>query len=86
MWGSGDIAPQFLILPLDTGEQPDSLHGRPTTGERVPSTWRIEGWVNHRLTVTLDRRNVSCSCQQQQYNSLAVEPTHQSLNKKSVNC
>jgi len=36
MSGSGGIAPQFLILPLDTGEQLDTLHGRTTPGERAP--------------------------------------------------
>jgi hypothetical protein len=85
MWGSGVIAPQFLILPLDTGEQPGSLHDRSTPGKRTPSTWWIEGWVDHRLTVTLDGRNVSWPCRQQQYNSLAVKPTLQSPHQKSAN-
>jgi len=43
MWGSGGTAAQLLILPLGTGEQPDSLHGRPTPGEKARSTWCIEG-------------------------------------------
>jgi hypothetical protein len=85
MWGSGRIAPQFLILPLDAGEQPDSHHGRSTPGVRAPSTWWIEGWVDHRLTVTLDRRDISYPSQQQQYNSLAVKPTLQSLHQKPMN-
>lgn len=39
MWGSRGIAPQFLILPLDAGQQPNSLHGRSTPSKRAPSTW-----------------------------------------------
>ena len=76
MWGSGVTVPQYLILPLDTGQPPDLLNGRHnrTTCERDPSTRRIEGWVDHRLTVTLDRTNVSCSCQQQQYDSWLSSP------------
>jgi hypothetical protein len=64
--------------------QPDSLHGRSIIGGRVPNTWWIEGWVDHTLTVTLGRRNVTCPCQQQQCNSLAVQPTLQSLTQQSV--
>jgi len=50
---SGGVAPQFPILPLDTSEQPGSLHGRSTSGVRAPSKRWIEGWVYHSLTVTL---------------------------------
>jgi hypothetical protein len=51
-WGTGGIAPPFLISALDGGECSASHPGRFTPGERAPGTHWIGGWVG--LRVDLD--------------------------------
>jgi hypothetical protein len=47
-WGSGGIAPPFLTLALDGGEQSASQPGHFTPRERMPGTNWIGGWVGPR--------------------------------------
>jgi hypothetical protein len=47
-WGSGGIAPLFLISTLHAGEWLDSLTFRFASGERAPGTHWMEGWVSTR--------------------------------------
>jgi hypothetical protein len=49
VWGSGCIAPTFLISALIGGEWSASHPGRFTPGERAPGTHWIGGWVGPRF-------------------------------------
>jgi hypothetical protein len=43
-WGSGGIAPLFLLLTLDGGERSGTCPCHFTAGERSVSAHRVGGW------------------------------------------
>jgi hypothetical protein len=45
VWGSGDIAPQYLISAVDKAEWSASRPGRFTPGERAAGTHLKESWM-----------------------------------------